>query len=242
MKKLISFTTILLLIITSCTSSFENHELRVLYPNRAGIYKANWIYPGIIQDSLTFATTDAYSLISNSSWAHILGPSSQDYKYVPGNIYVVKNFISFDANNTGQMRVCYIAINSYNWTLHGVYYQPGWHDVRTREKIVTQYFPDDSSIPLKMAFSQTVSNSQTTDTLSFNLHGQAILSVAEDGASDWVKITDANVGENYLAPSGYHKVNLEFTPNTSAQERKATFHLVGNAITTDITLIQKGVE
>lgn len=242
MKKVLLITATLITVLSSCNSTYENHELRIVYPNMAGIYNGEWLYPGIQEDSIKFFTTDSYSMQLDESWAHFRGVSSQNLPYVPGNVYGIKHFVDFDQNYTGNMRVCTASVSSYEWKAYAVYYQPGWHDVRTREKSVIQYFPNSSSVPLKMAFSQTATASQTTDTLSFNLHCEALLSVSEDGTSDWVKITDANMGENFLAPSGYHKVNLEFTPNTSSQERKATLKLTGNTVTTDITLIQKGVQ
>ena len=226
MKKLILPLVVLVLFLTgACNKESYYHTMSVIKPVQAGIVFADQQY-----DTVSFYTTDNFTLTSNDDWAVVpdsmkSGKIRNYYKQV----WMVTSPIIFDANTTGKPRLTTIAINCYgdddwNQTASATFYQLSWLDI---SRPLPKYSYVERTVT-GAAFEAEDSATQITDTLCFYVYDNWTLT---DGEFVHPKTLSGQSGEN--------KVAVDVEVNATTASRETTITLTSRGVATPIKFTQK---
>ncbi len=225
MKKLFYYVAIALAFM-SCAKDMENHAIFVDRPTSVITY----CFADAVTDSIVFRTFDSYKATSNQQWLALDAKMAQ--ATLPNNyynMYIVSIPFTIQSNATGSTRIANVTIHNYgkDWDQKaGVnFVQYGWLNVMHPAPDFTYA----EGIARKADFLLQDTARQLTDSIVFNVQREWELS----GTSDFVT-PQMTQGEG-----GTHVVRLSITPNTTGQERTATFYLKSSEVTTPIQIKQK---
>ncbi len=228
MKKLF-YCVAIALAFMSCAKDMENHAIFVDRPSSAITY----CYADAMEDSIVFRTFDSYKATSDQPWLKLDAKMAQ--ATLPNtyyNMYIVPIPFTVQSNTTDSTRIGYITVHNFgkDWDQKaGIgFVQYGWLNVMRPAPDFTY----SGGIARKADFLLQDSATQQLDSIAFNVQREWTLS----GTSDFV------TPQQKEGKGGTHVVYLSLTPNTTGQERTATFYLESSEAKTPIVIKQKSVK
>ncbi len=195
-----------ILLFSSCINDDGNHQLAIEYPT------TSLLFADQTKDSIVFHTYDSYRIISEASWIKVPENSdNDDIKHSDTKRYRIATTLELEPNKTGRTRLGNVRVDSYEYTVYGLYVQMGclniMHPQGKVESSITGAVPD--SVSFQIADSSYVN----VDSLVFMVYHDWELSIADGHDASWLEI------EKKSGSSGRQKVNLNLQTNTTSSDR-----------------------
>lgn len=204
--------------LASCMNESEYHTTTIYYPSSG----RTLVYADQPSDTIWFATTESWTVTSNSGWctidnyiAQMTNPYTNALVETSGNIY-------FEPNLTGDWRYAIVSVNGGDYIAQVAYYQaPFLHLTRPGRYYNENGFPTD-------LVELTDSATWTTDSVTFETFGPWTLSA--QGVLLEPEVTEGEAGK--------HTVRFSFPQNPLTEDRKDTLLLTSRGVTDKIPVRQ----
>lgn len=216
----------LLLLLASCTSEPENHQL-------TPVESSFVLYADQTIDSLRFYTFDSWSVTSQADWIKVEEPSHAEVSYNYASLYLWRVFVSIDPNTTGRTRSGYVRVKSYDYSYTSPFVQLGLLNVSHPFWTPDSWLDEQSFIPEVAHYTLTDSAHWTTDSICFTVENDWNLAFVGETPPDWLSLDKSG------SSPGSYKVNLTLTENTDTENgREATLRLTSGEVSNDILVRQ----
>lgn len=227
MKKTISafFAMVALCMLQSCLEGQENHQLQVVYPNGCSLLYADQTF-----DSICFYTFDSWKVTPEKNWMTTATEDNYQINYDKDWRYLSTCYLNVEPNTTGKARIGTVAVDSYDYTCYGIYYQFSFLNISHPEYNTVSYFDNSNySLPDTVVFVLVDSSYVTTDSIAFDVEKRWTLEIPEEDAS-WIQASQTS------GNAGHNCVTLTLQENQSTEKRKTIMKLTSSGITNEIVL------
>ena len=219
------FAVLALCSLQSCLKDQDNHQLQVVYPDGCSL-----LYADQTMDSISFYTFDSWKVTPEKSWITTASEDSYHINYNKDWRYLSTCYLNVEPNTTGKARIATVAVDSYDYTCYGIYYQFSFLNISHPEYNVASYFDNSNySLPDTVVFVLVDSSYVTTDSIAFDVEKKWTLEIPEEDAS-WIQASQTS------GNGGHNCVILTLQENQTTESPKTAMKLTSSGITNKITL------
>ena len=213
MKKLLFLPLLALLLLPlGCNKETEYHRARFLRPDNVALY----VYADQEWDSVSFETTESYTLSSLAEWCVI--PEEHQSLTIPYSNALVCCYawLHFDANTTGEQRHTFLHLDAGEYSIDANVIQLPFLCVTNPVQFGEVLLPLNVGADTEQA------------TLVFTVFAPWTLTTD----CEWLTLATA------AGRAGDWNVVVSFQPNTTSEDRTATLTLTSRGVSEAITIVQ----
>ena len=211
--KTLPLIAVIITLFAACNKENEYHTSRFLRPGTTALY----VYADQYLDSISFETTESYTLSTNASWCRVPESYKQFVNPYSNAIILCYAWLEFEANKSDEIRGCIVHLDAGDYSVDAYVMQFPFLCITNPVRQGEVLFP------------LTCEAKDTEATLSFTTFADWTLKVEE---GDWVALTVDS------GSSGSNDVKITMQPNTTDAERSATIVLTSRGISDRITVQQ----
>lgn len=227
MKKTIFslFTFMVLCSLQSCLKDQDNHQLQIVYPNGCSL-----LYADDTMDSICFYTFDSWKVTPEKNWLTMASEDNYHVNYDKDTRYLNTCYLNVEPNTTGKARIATVAVDSYEYTCWGIFYQFSFLNISHPKYSTKSYFDNSNySLPDTVVFVLVDSAYVTTDSIAFDVKKNWTLEIPQEDAS-WIQASETS------GRAGHNCVKLTLQENQSTENRKTTMTLKSSGVSNNIIL------
>lgn len=209
----------------SCLKDQDNHQLLVVYPNGCSL-----LYADQTVDSISFYSFDSWKVTPEKSWITTSSEDNYRVNYDRDTRYLSTCYLNVEPNTTGKARIGTVAVDSYDYTCYGIYYQFSFLNISHPSYSIKSYFDNSNySLPDTVVFVLVDSSYVTTDSIAFDVEKSWTLEIPREDAG-WIQASQTS------GKAGHNCVKLTLQENQGYENRKTIMKLSSSGITNDVVL------
>ena len=214
MKKFLSLLPLAaFILVLSCSKNNDYHCARFLRPDDVALY----VYADQEWDSVSFETTESYTLSSNVAWFSIPNEYSSFKNPYNNAIILCYAWLQFEPNTSGELRNGYLHLGAGEYSVDANIIQLPFLCVTNPARLGYYLSP------------LTVSANTESATLAFTVFSNWTLSTE----SDWLTLSTS------AGAAGDRQVVVKIAPNMGTEDRTAKVVLTSRGVSEEITIKQE---